>query len=274
MSREILQFFAQYIERETGIVYQDSNLYQLQSRLDEIIKLEKIPGLDDLYRQFQTAPNPFLRQKLLDIATNNETLFFRDPSFFTALSDFIQKEVLPSNPSEIRIWSAASSTGQEAVSVAITLDELSRRKPIPPVSIIATDISERALARARAGLYTEFEVQRGLSPERRDQYFTKTDQGWQLKSHILSKINYRYNNLTRSTVRGPFHLILCRNVLIYQKVDCKKNVVLSLLNQLEPKGALMLGVGESLLGIMEEITPKMQGNVPFYSLQRKEMKVA
>jgi chemotaxis protein methyltransferase CheR len=274
MSREILNFFAQYIEKETGIFYQDGNLYQLQTRMDEIVKQEKFAGLDELYKCFKNTPPPSLRQKLLDHATNNETLFFRDPSFFISLSDYIEQIIAPRNPGEIKIWSAASSTGQEAVSVAIVLEELSRKISLPPYTILATDISERALSKARAGIYTDFEVHRGLSPVRRDLYFTNQDNSWKLKSHILSKISYRYNNLTRPTVRGPFHVILCRNVLIYQKVECKRNIVLGLLDQLDPEGALMLGVGETLLGVMDEISPTMIGNVPFYKNKNLKNKVA
>jgi chemotaxis protein methyltransferase CheR len=275
MSHDILKYFSQYIERETGIVYQDSNFYQLQSRLDDIIKVEKISGIEELYRLFQGAVNPFLRQKLLDIATNNETLFFRDPSFFNAISDFVVTNILPYAPSEIKIWSAASSTGQEAISIAIILEELARKVALPPVSILATDISEKALAKAKSGFYTDFEVQRGLSEERKIQHFTKTEYGWQLKPAIHNKITFRYNNLTRSTVRGPFHIILCRNVLIYQKVECKKGVVQNLLCQLDTHGGLMLGVGESLLGILDDISPQMMGNVPFYKLANtKIMKIA
>ncbi len=271
MSHEILKFFSQFIERETGIVYQESNFYQLQSRLEEIVKLEKLEGFHDLYRIFQGTVNPFLRQKLLDISTNNETLFFRDPSFFTAISEYIIKDVLPSAPSEIKIWSAASSTGQEAISIAITLEELAKKRALPPFSILGTDISEKALAKAKSGFYTEFEVCRGLSDERKNQYFSKTELGWQLKPQIQSKISFRYNNLTRSTVKGPFHIILCRNVLIYQKVECKKGVVQNLFSQLDTHGGLMLGVGESLLGIMDDVSPHMMGNVPFYKIKNNKM---
>ena len=271
MSHEILKFFSNFIERETGIVYQDSNLYQLQSRLEEIVKMEKLEGLNDLHPIFQGTVNPFLRHTLLALSTNNDTLFFRDPSFFAAISDFIIKDVLPTAPSEIKIWSAASSTGQEAISIAITLEELAKNRAFPPFSILATDISEKALAKAKSGFYTDFEVQRGLSDERKNQYFTKTELGWQLKPQIQSKISFRYNNLTRSTVKGPFHIILCRNVLIYQKPECKKGVVQNLLTQLDTNGGLMLGVGESLLGIMDDVSPHMMGNVPFYKLTNNKM---
>lgn len=271
MSREILKFFSQYIERETGIVYQENNLYQLQSRLEEIVKMEKLSGLEELHRIFLGTVNPFLRQKLMDISTNNETLFFRDPTFFQAISEYIIKDVLPKAPGEIKIWSAASSTGQEAISIAITLEELAKKRALPPFSILGTDISEKALAKAKSGFYTDFEVQRGLSEERKLQHFSKTDLGWQLKPQIQNKISFRYNNLTRSTVKGPFHIILCRNVLIYQKVECKKGVVQNLLGQLDASGGLMLGVGESLLGIMDDASPIMMGNVPFYKIANNQI---
>jgi chemotaxis protein methyltransferase CheR len=265
MSHNAIEFFSKFIEKETGIIYADTNLYQLKSRLDEIVKNENLSSIDELANIFQGIHiNPNLKQKLLDLATNNETLFFRDPSFFTAIESFIVRELLLDFPSEIKIWSAASSTGQEALSVAMVLDELSSKIPLPPISILATDISDRAIAKASSGIYTDFEVKRGLSDERRNKYFTKHGDGWKVNATLQSKIKYKYNNLIRSTVNETFHIILCRNVLIYQKVEMKKLVVESLFRQLGPNGGLILGVGETLLGIKDDVSSLIVGNVVFY----------
>lgn len=266
MPLNALEFFSKYIEKETGIVFQDSNLYQLKSRLEEVSKGENLQSIEELAMLFLSSqgPDKCLRDRLLDHSTNNETLFFRDPGFFKAIENFIVSEILPLAPKEIRIWSAASSTGQEALSVAMTLDDLHRRLCLPPVKILGTDISHRALRKARSGHYTDFEVRRGLSDDFRDRYFLREGDGWRIRPTIMGKISYDYNNLIRSSVKESFHIILCRNVLIYQTLDMKKNVVQRLFQQIEPGGGLLLGVGETLLGVQEKVTTTMVGNVIFY----------
>jgi chemotaxis protein methyltransferase CheR len=270
MSPEVLSFFSRFIEKETGIIYAENNIYQLKSRLEDLCKFFKLSSVEELHREFnQLIPNSVMRQKLLDHATNNETLFFRDPSFFTAIESFILREVLLEMPSEIRIWSAASSTGQEALSVAMALEEMSARVPLPPFSIVATDICDKALVKARSGTYTDFEIMRGLSEARKNKFFQKEADGWRAKSSIHGKIKFGYNNLIRSSVTGPFHIILCRNVLIYQNIEMKKIIVETLLRQLAPEGGLLLGVGETLLGVTGAIETINISNAMFY---RKSVK--
>lgn len=266
MSHNPIEFFAKYIEKETGIVFHDVNLYQLKSRLEDIVKVENLASIEELAQKFMTlaGPSAVLKEKLLDHSTNNETLFFRDPTFFKAIENFILTEVLLDDPKEIRIWSAAASTGQEALSVAMTLDDLTQRIKIPPYRIMATDISRKALEKARKGFYSDFEVRRGLEDRKKESYFSRSGDGWQVKPALHSRISYAYNNLIRSTVLETFHIILCRNVLIYQSVENKKVVVNRLFKQLEPGGGLLLGVGETLLGVRDKVQTSMVGNVIFY----------
>lgn len=258
-----LQTIAEMIERETGIVFGDSNLYQLKTRLEELAKASGIPTVDELSLKIIQG-DPKLKLKLLEQATNNETLFFRDPAFFQALENFVVKEILPHDPKEIKIWSAASSTGQEALSVAMTLENLNKKSKIPPYSIIATDIADRAVAKAKSGVYSDFEVMRGLTEANKAAYFKKEADGWHVRSEISSKVKFGFNNLIKSNVQGPFHIILCRNVLIYQRIEMKKVVIRSLMNELAPTGGIMLGVGETLLGIAENVSTTIMGSVIIY----------
>jgi chemotaxis protein methyltransferase CheR len=274
VSHKVLSYFANLIEQETGIVFHESNLYQLQSRLEEIAKLEGLIDLEKLLSVFERGTDYGLKQRLLDHSTNNETLFFRDPAFFDAIRNFIVNEILPQQPNEIRIWSAASSTGQEAVSVAILLEELAAVKSIPPYKILGTDICQRALDKARDGIYSEFELMRGLSEERRRKFFVKTALGCQVNQNIKSKISFQYNNLLSQSVSGSFHLILCRNVLIYQKVSTKKLVVDSLISRMENSGGLILGVGETLMGVTDQIQTTMQDKVIIYRKKNIKSKLA
>ena len=273
MSHRALSYFSNFIEQETGIVFHESNLYQLQTRLEEIAKTEGITDLDTLLSKFERGPDYSLKQKLLDHSTNNETLFFRDPAFFDAIKEFVVKEIIPQRPSEIRIWSAASSTGQEALSVAILLEELGSTFSLPPYKILGTDICQRALDKAKAGVYTEFELSRGISEERKKRFFVKTALGWQANQSIRSKITFQYNNLLSSTVNDTFHLILCRNVLIYQKVSTKKQVVESMLNRMDSHGGLILGVGETLMGVTDQVQTTLQDKVIVYRKKNAKNKL-
>ncbi len=260
-----IDYFSGLIERETGIVYSESNIFQLKMRLEEFCRVEKISSVDQLAKLFQEKSiQPEQGQRLFDMATNNETLFFRDPKYFTSIEQFLKNDVLKTDPREIRIWSAASSTGQEALSVAMTLDQLSKKMPMPSFSILATDICDKALIKCKSGLYTDFEIKRGLSEDKREQYFRKEGDLWKAKPEIFSKIHYNYNNLIRSSVYDTFHIILCRNVLIYQKVEMRKAVVDTLFLQLDVSGALLLGAGETLVGIRDDAKTEQIDGVSFY----------
>lgn len=262
MQLETLRFFADLIEKETGIIYGESNYYHLETRLLDISRAHQL-SVDELRSQIRLGRRD-LREVLIDQATNNETLFFRDAAHFSALEKFIVDELLPLKLPELKIWSAACSTGQEAVSLAIVLSELSEKHALPKYSVLATDISQKALRRATEGSYTDFEVRRGLPPQLKEKYFQAEANGWAVSSKILSRIEYRTNNLLQSTVTGEFHLILCRNVLIYHRLETKGRVVKELLEHLHPSGALILGVGESLLGVSERASVKTLDGVNLY----------
>jgi chemotaxis protein methyltransferase CheR len=260
-----VEYFSTYIEQETGIAYSSVNLYQLQMRLEDICKSEKIESIDELAKKFlSNTADHRLKQKLIDTATNNETLFFRDPKFFSSLEIFLKEILAKSYTPEINIWSAASSTGQEAISMAITMEELSKKISIPPYRILATDICDKAIQKSKSGLYTEFEVMRGLSEERRHKYFKKEGDMWRVDPSIHSKIKFSYNNLIRSTVIDKFHVILCRNILIYQKVELKVVVLENLLKQLESTGALLLGAGETMIGLRDDVNIQTIDGISFY----------
>jgi chemotaxis protein methyltransferase CheR len=264
MSPNTIKAFAYLIQKETGITFNENNLYQLQTRLEEMLKLENMTSIDELLNKVSSISHCSLKQRLIDHATNNETLFFRDPTFYLAIEQFLMQEILMSKPEEIKIWSAASSSGQEAISVAIIIDELSKRMNLPKVTITATDICEKVIQKARKGLYSDFEMSRGLSDERKLKYFNKVTDGWQVKDQILNKIKFGMNNLIAPTVQEKFHLILCRNVLIYQTLEIKRTAVHGLYQRLESDGGILMGVGETMLGIKDTVETTQIGSVIFY----------
>lgn len=254
---EILKFFSAYIEKEVGIIYAEHNAFQLKNRLEEICKLVGEPNVSSLYKLAQKGITGSFKQLLVDIATNNETSFFRDPRVFKAIEETILPGLfeLYKDGEKMRIWSAASSTGQEAVSVAILLEEAKLKlKRGFDFHITGSDISERALAKARDGLYSQLEVQRGLPAALMIKYFTKDERDrWAVRPAIRQKMDFKKQNLKDSFAdAGQFGLILCRNVLIYQNVESKKEIICRITKQLMPGGFLVMGSGESLIGLSQD----------------------
>jgi chemotaxis protein methyltransferase CheR len=254
MQPEILNFFAKYIESQLGIVYADHNYFQLQNRLEEISKLLSVESVEKLHSKAKIEISGQFKQLLLDLATNNETSFFRDPKVFRAIESVVLPTFLQSSPvgSEFRIWSAASSTGQEALSLSMLLQEwnLKNAKRVQ-FSILGTDISERILHRAKEANYSQLEIQRGLPTALMLKYFTKNDQErWSASPELTKHIQFKKQNLLEPFLfPKKFDLILCRNVLIYQSVQSKKEILNRLTEMLLPGGFLILGSGESLLGL-------------------------
>lgn len=275
-NKEILLFFAHYIEKELGIVYSEHNYFQLQNRLEQIAKIMNIPTVEELFSKAKGGIAGNFKTLLLDVATNNETSFFRDPKIFDAIErTFISQ--FPKNGTSMKIWSAACSTGQEPISVSILMEEFNK-KTSSKVSyfITATDISERVLEKAKNGIYNELEIQRGLSEAQLNQYFQKVDTGlWRISPEVLSKIKYEKVNLKESFVfKDKFHIILCRNVLIYQSVESKKQILSKLVEALEPEGFLVLGAGESLIGISDAFEQVAHDGAILYRKKQKAIKAA
>lgn len=268
---EIFRFFAQYIEKELGIIYADHNSYQLQTRLEEVAKnlgFEK--GIIQLYEEAKRGIPGRMKSLLLDTSTNNETSFFRDEKVFKALA-VIFKGLDGENVSPIRIWSAASSTGQEPLSTAIVLEEIGKElKKELFYTITATDISSRVLEIAKKGSYSKLEVFRGLKEEYLNEYFSPVENDrYQAKSEILNKISYQAQNLKEKFLfSSSFDVILCRNVLIYQSVEGKKEILSRLEEELKPGGYLILGSGESLIGLSDSFEQNMMEGAVVYRKKR------
>jgi len=270
-----LKLFADFIEKEIGIIYTEPVYYQLDQRLEKVAEYLALPNSDALYSKAvaQGITGDF-RAYLLDIATNNETSFFRDPSIFAALEHYIMPQLRALRPGVFtyRFWSAAASFGQEAYSVAMLAHEARQKDPtFPRMEIKSTDISDAALKRCKAARYSQLEVQRGLSAARLVKYFTKTeDDQWQLKPEISALVDFSKKNLLDSfESMGKFDVILCRYVLIYQDAVKKKEILSRLVQQLNPNGFLILGGSESALGLSTELKQVNQNNAVFYQREMR-----
>ena len=265
----ILSYFAKMIEKELGIIYAEHNYFQLQNRLEGIAKLMGVPSIQELYDSAQKGIAPAFKQLLLDVATNNETSFFRDPRIYKTMENVFLPAFLENNSSQkkLKIWSAASSTGQEALSVAMMIKEwnLKNGKNLD-FSIIGTDISQRVLAQAKSAKYSQLEVQRGLPTPLLIKYFTKDlEDKWTAKPDLIRHTSFRTLNLKEHfNFAEPFDLVLCRNVLIYQNVEGKKDILNRIKTQMDMNAFLVLGSGESLLGLSEDFEQKQNEGAVIY----------
>ncbi len=250
-----LKFFADYIEKEIGIVYSVSNYFQLEQRIEKIAHYLGLKSSTDVYdKSIKEGIYGDFKQYLLDIATNNETSFFRDPKVFQSIESKILPQILTATPkpSLFRIWCAASSFGQEPYSMGMLVHEFNKLHPTSPrFEIIGTDIADHALKRCNEAKYSQLEIQRGLSAQRMIQNFTKSDDNfWSLKSEIKNLLHFKKQNLLEPFLgMGMFNLILCRYVLIYQDQARKKAIIEKLERCLLPGGYLILGASESALGL-------------------------
>lgn len=245
--------FKTFLQDACGILLGENKQYLVKSRLRRILEENELNTLGELLDRLKRSGRSNLREVVIDAMTTNETLWFRDNHPFRIL----QEKLLPEyaerqNAQPLRVWSAASSTGQEAYSVAMIIEEFRRQRPgkLRDVKITATDISKSVLEVARKGEYEMIAIGRGLSPERQKQFFTASPSGgWQIRSQIKAMVEFKELNLLDRYMLGKFDVVLCRNVLIYFSAELKKDILTRIHATLNPGGYLILGASESLNGL-------------------------
>src|SRR5438067_6574209 len=214
-------------------------------------------GIGELVQKMKGGSAAHIAQ-VVEAMTTNETFFFRDKVPFDHFRDAIMPEIIKARAARksIRIWCAAGSTGQEPYSLAMSLKEMSATLAGWRVEIIATDLSQEVLEKSKAGIYSQFEVQRGLPIQMLVKYFTQIGELWQLNPDIRAMVQHRQLNLLQDfTHLGKFDVIFCRNVLIYFDQATKVSIFERLARMLEPDGYLMLGAAESVVGITDLFRP-------------------
>ncbi len=246
------EILSRFIKQRSGIVITPDKTYLLESRLLPVVRKWNLGTLEGLAQRMAMRPDPGLMDDITEVMTTNETLFFRDQKPFDAL----KSDVLPKltnngkNPRTIRIWSAASSSGQEPYSIAMLLLEEGAKYAGCRFEIVGTDLSKDILEKAKSGLYSQFEVQRGLPVTHLVKYFTKNGDRWQLKDNIRQMVTFKpFNLLDDPSCLGRFDIIFCRNVLIYFDAATKSAILQRLNSVLQPDGFLCLGGSESVLGL-------------------------
>jgi chemotaxis protein methyltransferase CheR len=250
-----------------GIVLGESKAYLIESRLIPLLGRVGCASLGELCRRVRASRDRALISEIVNAITNRETLFFRDGAPFetlrrSILPDLIAQKARAPHPDDrqLRIWSAACSTGQEPYSLGMTLLELLPDFPLCTVSLLATDISETALAQAREGTYSDYEVDRGLSSQSRDSYFTRAGANWKASDKLRGLIRFEKRNLMEPfTDLGQFDVILCRNVAIYFDALSRESLFHRLAAQLTTDGYLFVGSSETLTDLGPRFRPIIDG---------------
>jgi chemotaxis protein methyltransferase CheR len=227
-------------------------MYLLETRLAPLIAREGVRDLAAFAERVR--PNGALEREVVEAMTTNESLFFRDMKPFDALRQRLLPRLHAARGAgaPLRIWSAAASTGQEAYSIAIVAHELGAVMPGRRVEILGTDIARETLQRARDGLYTQFEIQRGLPMQMLVKYFDKEGLQWRVKPQLRQAVAFREQNLL-GELRGlgTFDVVFCRNVLIYFDAPTKTQVLNAIARQMPADGVLFLGGAETVLGLTD-----------------------
>lgn len=248
--------FRDFLEQQCGIVLGDNKQYLVKSRLGPLMQRFSIATLSELLSK---SMNPFerqLRSAVIDAMTTNETLWFRDTYPYELLKSQIFPELEKSCRS-VKIWSAASSSGQEPYSIAMTWLEYQQGRPqgFPGgVSILGTDISNTMLDHCQRAEYDGLALARGLSVERRSRFFEDSGKGMmRLKDVVRKPVSFRHLNLLDSyTLLGKFDIIFCRNVLIYFSPEVKAKIIKQFAQSLNSRGYLILGASESLSSLNDD----------------------
>lgn len=258
--KHIYEFFADIIHKRTGIFYPEKNYYQLDGRFEKLATLLNYKDIEETYNAFKGGVTEDMELILLDVATNNETLFFRDkPLFDTVLKTLIpHMKKFTGISKEIKIWCCACSSGQEPYSIVMGLLEANWNFSEYPIKIYATDIDEKILEKAENGVYDTIEVQRGLPIQLLTKYFVQEGEFWKIKNDVKKHVSFGKFNLIQSSFPvSRYDILLCRNVLIYQKPEDKALVIPKLYSALKDNGVLILGAGESLIGMKSEFTSEI-----------------
>lgn len=239
--------FRRALEARTGIALGADKQYLAESRLAPIMRAHGFPHISELVDAFERDDDSPLVQKVIDAMTTNETLFFRDRTPFESFRAQILPSLLEARHADrsLRFWCAACSTGQEAYSLAMTLDQEARSLRGWTLDILATDLSTTAIETARTGSYSQFEVQRGLPTGHLLRYFHRKDESWRINEHLRARIEFRgFNLLSDFAPLGKFDVIFCRNVLMYFEPETRRAILDRLDQALNPGGYLFLGASE------------------------------
>jgi len=251
------EYLRKLLRDQSGLDLSEDKQYLIESRLLPLSRKSGLSGISELVQKMKGGSASMTTQ-VVEAMTTNETFFFRDKVPFDHFRVSIMPEILQARASRksVRIWCAAGSTGQEPYSLAMCLKEMGSAITGWRVEILATDLSQEVIEKSRAGLYSQFEVQRGLPIQMLVKYFKQVGEFWQVNPDIRAMVQHRQLNLLHDFSQlGVFDVIFCRNVLIYFDQDTKINIFNRLARASEPDGFLALGAAETVVGLTDVFKP-------------------
>ena len=259
------RFLKEYLYRESGLVLENGKNYLLESRLIPIVKRQKLSSLNELCALLQKNPRDGLHREVVEAMTTNETTFFRDTALWQELRTTILPELIEYRKAtrRLRFWSAASSSGQEAHSLAMALIEMGLAQW--DIKILGTDFSKQMVERARSGQYSQLEVNRGLPAPYLVRFFTRNGLQWQIKDEVKRGVCFEQLDLRQKlNTYGPFDIVFCRNVLIYFDVQTKQQILKEIRGTLFRGGHLILGSAETVLNLDSSFERRPLARASFY----------
>jgi chemotaxis protein methyltransferase CheR len=251
------EYLRKLLKERSGLDLSADKQYLVESRLMPLARKAGLGGIPELAQKMKGGATA-LTSEVVEAMTTNETFFFRDKIPFDHLRETVLPALIQARAARrsIRIWCAACSTGQEPYSIAMVLKEMGAALSGWRTEIVATDLSLGVLEKSKAGLFSQFEVQRGLPIQLLVKYFTQQGELWQLNADIRAMVQHKQLNLLQDLSHlGAFDVIFCRNVLIYFDQDTKANIFNRLARMLEADGVLALGAAESVVGISDAFKP-------------------
>ncbi len=251
------EYLRKLLKDHSGLDLSADKQYLIESRLLPLARKVGMSGIGDLVQKMRGG-SPALVGQVVEAMTTNETFFFRDKIPFDHFRDTVMPELLQARAGRksIRIWCAACSTGQEPYSLAMCLKEMGAALSGWRIEIIATDLSQEVLEKSRSGIYSQFEVQRGLPIQLLVKHFKQIGELWQINAELRAMVQHRQLNLLHDFSQlGVFDVIFCRNVLIYFDQDTKVNIFNRLARAIEPDGFLVLGAAETVVGLTDVFRP-------------------
>ncbi|WP_182112615.1 MULTISPECIES: protein-glutamate O-methyltransferase CheR [unclassified Actinotalea] len=250
LAPDTFAWVADVVRRRSAIQLEPGKEYLVESRLLPLARAAGVADVDSYVRHVRTAAHPAVVEGVVEALTTNETSWFRDAQPFTALAQHVVPDLVAARGAgagPLRVWSAACSSGQEPYSIAMVLADL---VPALPVRITATDLSQRMVERARAGRYTQLEVNRGLPAPMLVRHFTRAGTEWQVSAALRQAVTVeKHNLLGPPPAGGPFDVVFLRNVLIYFDLATKRDVLRRVRQVVRPGGYLLLGAAETTLGV-------------------------
>tara|TARA_B100001179_G_scaffold230876_1_gene219450 strand:+ start:760 stop:1635 length:876 start_codon:yes stop_codon:yes gene_type:complete len=254
---------ADLLNSRTGQTLSESRRWRISTALSGLFREFGIENVDQLACLLERPGEHQLATRVVEALLNNETYFFRDHAYFATLGNTVLPELAKKRASSKRltIWSAGCSTGQEVLSLAMLFCEQPGRWADWTIELLGTDVSSKAIEQARSGIYSQFEIQRGISVAQMLNFFSETAKGWKVADRVMNMTRFEQRNiLDYPPAPGRFDLVLCRNCLLYFDPDTRRTAFDRLANGIAPDGFLMLGAGETVVGQTDKFEPASCGS--------------